>query len=215
LVWKLVEESIVFWIGSVIFALASLVFAVLENRRNVREMVFRSHIFVSFITTISYVVMALALATGVANGQPIYWTRWLFYIANCRILTLDIAFIAKIPDARKVEVAVFTGLTMFCGFLATIIVSVDRWWFFGLSSAAYVGMLYTLFKRYDGSSKSISSIMWFVVITWSLFPLIWVLAPTGIGIFAADIEAILYLALDFITKIAFGVYITTRNRLIE
>ena len=212
----MVEESIVFWIGSVIFALASLVFAVLENRRNVREMVFRSHIFVSFITTISYMVMALALATGVAdNGQPIYWTRWLFYVASCSVLTLDVAFIAKIPDAKKVEVALFTGLTMFCGFLASIIVSVDRWWFFGLSAAAYVGMIYTMFKRYDGRSMSISSIMWFVILTWSLFPVIWVLAPTGIGIFATDIEAILYLALDFITKITFGVYITTRKRLIE
>jgi sensory rhodopsin len=211
-----VEESIVFWIGSVIFALASLVFAVLENRRNVREMVFRSHIFVSFITTISYVVMALALATGVAdNGQSIYWTRWLFYVASCSILTLDVAFIAKIPDARKVEVAFFTGLTMFCGFLASIIVSVDRWWFFGLSTAAYVGMIYTMFKRYDGRNMSISPIMWFVILTWSLFPVIWVLAPTGIGIFATDIEAILYLALDFITKIVFGAYIITRYRFIE
>jgi sensory rhodopsin len=85
----------------------------------------------------------------------------------------------------------------------------------GLSAVAYIGMLYILFKRYEGSSMSISSIMWFVVITWSLFPVIWVLAPTGIGIFATDIEAILYLALDFITKITFGVYITTRKRLIE
>ncbi len=205
----------VFWIGSIIFAIASMMFAILENRRNVGKMVFRSHIFVSFITTISYVIMALALATGVANGQPIYWTRWLFYMASCSILTLDIAFIAKIPDARKVEVAIFTGLTMFCGFLATIIVSVDRWWFFGLSSVAYIIMLYILFKRYDGRSMSMSSVIWFVVITWSLFPVIWVLAPTGIGIFTTDIEAILYLALDFITKITFGVYITTRKRLIE
>ena len=212
----MVETSIVFWIGSVIFAISSLMFAILENRRNNREIVFRSHIFVSFITTISYVFMALALLTGVAdNGQPIYWTRWLFYIASCSILTLDIAFIVKIPDSRKVEVALFTGLTMFCGFLASFITSVDRWWFFALSSAAYVGMLYTLFKRYDGSSKSSSPIMWFVVITWSLFPLIWVLASTGVGIFAADIEAINYLALDFITKIAFGVYVTTRSRITE
>jgi bacteriorhodopsin len=104
-------------------------FIVLENRGKFRKMVFRSHIFVSFITTISYVVMALALATGVANGQPIYWTRWLFYMASCSILMLDIAFIAKIPDFRKVEVALFTVLTMFCGFIASIIVSVDRWWF--------------------------------------------------------------------------------------
>ena len=60
-----------------------------------------------------------------------------------------------------------------------------------------------------------SSVIWFVVITWSLFPVIWVLAPTGIGFFMTDVEAILYLAFDFITKITFGVYITTRKRLIE
>ncbi|MFC1486378.1 bacteriorhodopsin [Thermoproteota archaeon] len=65
-------------------------------------------------------------------------------------------------------------------------------------------MLYILFKRYAGSSMSMSSVIWFVVITWSLFPVIWVLAPTGIGFCTTDIEAILYLALDFITKITFG-----------
>jgi len=103
-------------------------FGVLENRKNGRGLIFRSHIFVSFITTISYLVMALALATTVAeNGQPIFWTRWLFYIASCSILTLDIAFIAKKSSAKKVEVALFTGLTMFCGFLAIMIITVDRW----------------------------------------------------------------------------------------
>jgi sensory rhodopsin len=154
--------------------------------------------------------MALTLATSIAeNGQPIYWTRWLFYVASCSILTLDIAFIAQRPTAKKVEVALFTGLTMFCGFLASIIITVDRWWFFGLSSAAYIGMLYTLLNVSEGSVR-ISVIMRFVIITWSLFPVVWVLAPTGLGIFPTSIEAILYLILDFITKITFGLYVSTR-----
>jgi sensory rhodopsin len=154
--------------------------------------------------------MALALATVPAeNGQPIYWTRWLFYIGSCSILTLDIATIAKKPDVKKAEIAVFTALTMFCGFLASIIVTVDRWWFFGLSTAAYIGMLYILFKPSSESSSNVSSIMWFVMLTWSLFPIVWVLAPTGIGILAVDIEAILYLALDLVTKIGFGIYVST------
>jgi len=70
-------------------------------------------------------------------------------------------------------------------------------------------MLYTLFGQLEESSVSISSIMWFVMVTWSLFPLVWVLAPTGLGVFATSIEAILYLVLDLITKIAFGVYVST------
>jgi len=207
----LVEESIIYWIGAIVFGITTLIFVALENRRNAREHSFSSHIFVSFITTISYVVMALELATIIAeNGQPIYWTRWLFYIGSCSILTLDIAFMAKKPNVRKAEVAIFTALTMFCGFLASIIVNADRWWFFGLSTAAYVGMLYTLFKRSSSSNINISSIMWFVLITWSMFPVVWGLAPTGLGVLAIDIEAILYLALDFITKIAFGFYVSIR-----
>jgi sensory rhodopsin len=53
--------------------------------------------------------------------------------------------------------------------------------------------------------------MWFVMITWSLFPAVWVLAPTGFGFLEVNIVAILYLALDLVTKIAFGIYITMKN----
>lgn len=210
------EESVVYWVGAGIFGLASLMFAVLDSRRHNGEMVFGSNIFVSFITTISYVVMALELGTTVAeNGQPIYWTRWLFYIASCSMLTLDIAFLARKPAFKKVEVALFTGLTMFCGFLASIIVTVDRWWFFALSTAAYFGMLYRLFKRSRGESVDVTSILWFVMATWSLFPVVWVLAPTGVGVFTTLVEAALYGALDFITKIAFGLYISTQHKIVE
>jgi sensory rhodopsin len=203
----LTEESIVYWIGAAAFGVASLAFAALYRRQNRNGLVFGSDVFVSFITTISYVVMALALGTVIAgNGQPVYWTRWLFYVASCSILTLDIAFVAQKPTVRKVEVVLFTGLTMFCGFLASFIVTADRWWFFALSTAAYIGMLYTLFHRSTDGEINATSTMWFVTITWSLFPLVWVLAPTGLGIITTFVEAGLYGILDFITKIAFGVY---------
>jgi sensory rhodopsin len=208
----MIEESVVFWIGALIFGLSSLMFAILENRNSSRRFLFSSNIFVSFFTTISYCVMALALATVSAeNGQPVYWTRWLFYIGSCSILTMDMATIAQKPNPKKVEISIFTSLTMFCGFLASIISSADRWWFFGLSTVAYIGMLYNLFKSTNDESSNINSIMWFVVLTWSLFPVVWVLAPTGFGIIAVDIEALLYLALDIVTKIAFGMYISMRH----
>ena len=207
----MIEETIVFWIGALLFGISSLMFVVLENRNSSRKQMFSSHVFVSFLTTTSYIVMALTLATATAEtGQPIYWTRWLFYAASCSILTLDIATIAKKPNETKAEVTALTSLTMFCGFLASIIVTVDRWWFFGLSTAAYLGMLFTLFKTSDAGSN-ISSIKWFVLVTWSLFPVVWILAPTGFATINVDIEAILYLLLDIVTKIGFGVYISTRK----
>ena len=210
------EEAIVYWVGAAIFGFTSLMFAALEKRRHGEELVFGSNVFVSFITTISYVVMALALGTTVAeNGQPIYWTRWLFYIASCSILTLDIASIAGKPLSKRAEVALFTALTMLCGFLASIIVTGDRWWFFALSTAAYIAMLYMLFEGSGGEKPNITSVIWFVMVTWSLFPIVWVLAPTGLGVFTPLVEAALYLALDFVTKIAFGLYISARHDVVK
>ena len=206
------EESMIFWIGGIIFALSSLLFIFLENQNSSRKYMFNSHVFVSFITTISYFIMALGLATVTSEGgNPIYWTRWLFYAGSCSILTLDIATIAKKSNEKKAEVAIFTTLTMFCGYLASIISTEYRWLFFGLSTAAYIGMLYTLFNKSSEDSPKMSSIMWFVFVTWSLFPLVWALAPTGFEIIAVDITALLYLALDIVTKILFGIYITTRK----
>jgi bacteriorhodopsin len=82
---------------------------------------------------------------------------------------------------------------------------------FTLSDAAYMGMLYTLFKPSIHNSSSNSSIMWFVLLPWSLFPVVWILALTRFGIFTLDIEAILYLALDLVTKIGLGIYVSKND----
>ena len=203
----------IFWIGAAIFAISSILFAYLETKKQTVKQVFRSHMFVSFITTISYVIMALALATVTAeNGELVFWSRWLFYMASCSILTVDIAHFFKKSTTKKIEIAILTALTMFCGFLASIIVNIDRWWFFALSSIAYAAMLLILFKKSNESQTNHNSIMWYVGITWSIFPLVWILAPTGFGIITTFDESIAYLALDIITKIAFGLYITKQKK---
>ncbi|UCH32397.1 MAG: bacteriorhodopsin [Candidatus Bathyarchaeota archaeon] len=69
----------------------------------------------------------------------------------------------------------------------------------------------SIFAKSSEDIPQISYIMWFVLVTWSIFPLVWVLAPTGFGIIAVDIGALLYLALDIVTKIIFGIYVSTRD----
>lgn len=97
--------------------------------------------------------------------------------------------------------------------MASIIVTADRWWFFTLSTVAYIGMIYTLFKRPANERVNTKPIRWFIVLTWFLFPVVWVLAPTGLGILTILTEAVLDLALGLITKIAFGLYISTQQAL--
>jgi sensory rhodopsin len=78
-----------------------------------------------------------------------------------------------------------------------------------LIEAAYLGMLYTLFLKRSEAGNS--GFEWFVLVTWSAFPLVWVLAPTGFGVVTTYTEAILYGALDLLTKIFFGTYLIYRS----
>ena len=58
------------------------------------------------------------------------------------------------------------------------------------------------FNKQKGVMKQISLL---VIIGWSVFPVVWVLAPTGLAIIPVFIESILYAVLDLITKIGFGI----------
>jgi sensory rhodopsin len=108
-----------------------------------------------------------------------------------------------------VKIPILTMLVMFCGFLAAFITSIERWWFFAFSSIAYIALLITLFKGVPREGMN-SQLMWFIIIFWSLFPLVFILAPTGFGLITTFIAVIFYAALDVITKIIYGLLILFR-----
>jgi sensory rhodopsin len=193
------SEIIVFQIGAIIFAAASIVFLLGGKKKPM----FDTEFFISFITSTSYVVMSLAIATTIAlSGGTIYWSRWLFYIAACPLLMYDVVRISKISTQDYPTFALLTGLTMFNGFLASFIITSSRWIFFILGSVAFIGLLYMVSRAQENqASKTLKP---FIYIGWSLFPVVFLLAPTGFGIFDAPITAVLYLLLDVVTKLWFG-----------
>ncbi|MDG6256763.1 MAG: bacteriorhodopsin [Methanomicrobiaceae archaeon] len=199
-------EIIVFQIGAMIFAASSVVFLF----GGTKKLMFDTEFFISFITSTSYVVMSLAIATTVAlGGGTIYWSRWLFYMAACPLLMYDVVRISTTSHQEYPKFVLLTCLTMFNGFLASFIVTSSRWIFFLFGSAAFIGLLYMVSRGQENrASKTLKP---FVYIGWSLFPVVFLLAPTGFGIFDAPVTAFLYLLLDIVTKLWFGI-ITIRMK---
>jgi len=193
------SEGLIFQAGGVIFALASVYFLFIgKNKPN-----FSTEFFISFITTTSYALMSLSIATVVSlGGQMIYWSRWLFYMVACPLLMYDTAKVLRIPDRDYPKMALLTWLTMFNGFLASYIVTSSRWIFFVLSSAAYIGLLYIVLQ--GENNPDFMSLKQFVLLGWTLFPVIFLLAPTGISVLNTSMAQAGYLVLDIVTKIIFG-----------
>ncbi len=120
----------------------------------------------------------------------------------CSLLMYDTAKVLKIPDGEYPKMVLLTWLTMFNGFLSSYIITSSRWIFFILSSAAFIGLLYAVFKGED--NPDFKTIKRFVLVGWTLFPIVFLLSPTGIGILNTGIAESGYLILDIVTKIIFG-----------
>ncbi len=202
------EELLVFWIMAAIFGIATVIFTLLSLRSGIDEFLSFVDILVAFLTTISYVLMALGfLVVNSSYGEPVYWSRWLFYMGSCSLLTISVAVILrKTQTVTMAKIPILTMVVMFCGFLAAFITSIERWWFFAFSSIAYLALLITLFQGIPREGIN-ARLMWFIIIFWSLFPVVFILGPTGIGFLTTFYTVLLYAVLDVITKIIYGLLI--------
>jgi sensory rhodopsin len=193
--------NIVFLAGMLIFAASSVYFYIAGKDKNDLNSAF----LVSFITLISYVLMWQGNFTAVTGaGQPIFWTRWLFYGLSCTLLMLEIARLKKIKGDGLVQLLYLTAIVMFTGFLAARDLSAIRWIHFVISSVAYALLVFKVLSVKTAGSEWVSNYIYF---GWTVFPIVFLLAPTGLGLIGAAVTNLLYLLLDIYTKIVFKVQV--------
>jgi len=199
-------EEIIFYVGIIVFSFTSFMFFIFKK---MNPKVASLNMIVNFTTIASYILMVSGLAVIEAtNGQLIYWTRWAFYAMSCSFLMIEISMILRIEKDTKLEIIVFNSLVMVTGLFASITTDLEKWLFFALSSIAYMYVIFLINKNRSENKF----IIVFVAIFWSGFPVVWLLSPAGFILIDAFWTALLYLVLDLITKVYFGVHSTMKYK---
>jgi bacteriorhodopsin len=135
-----------------------------------------------------------------ASGEPLYWTRWIFYAISCSLLMLEIARVKAIKESGSIVELIFLNvIVMGTGVLAAISSGLGRWIFFVLSSIAYLIQICAVLKV--DKAKWVNT---YIYLGWTGFPVVFLLAPTGLEIFGSAFAMGLYLLLDVYTKIVFN-----------
>jgi sensory rhodopsin len=184
--------------GLVIFAVSSTYFYFSSKSKNSLNTAF----LVSFVTLISYALMWQGNFTVVTEaGEPIFWTRWLFYGLSCVLLMLEITQLKKIEGGARVQLLYLTAIVMATGFLAARDLTAFRWVHFVISSIAYVLLVMKVLSVKTAAANWTHSYIFF---GWTVFPLVFLIAPTGLALVGAAIANLLYLVLDVYTKIIFN-----------
>jgi sensory rhodopsin len=191
--------NLIFLVGLVVFALSSAYFYFAGKNKNS----FNSAFLVSLITLISYVLMWQGKITIVTEaGQPIFWTRWLFYMLSCTLLMVEIARLKGIRGGGLVQLLYLTAIVMFTGYLAARDLTAVKWVHFIISSVAYALLVLKVLSAKAAASQWVNSYVFF---GWTAFPIVFLLAPTGLGLIGAAVANLLYLVLDVYTKIIFNI----------
>jgi sensory rhodopsin len=188
--------------GLLIFAGSSAYFYFAGKNKNALNSAF----LVSFITLISYVLMWQGNLTVVTEaGQPILWTRWLFYGLSCTLLMVEIAQLKTIQGERLVQLLYLTAIVMFTGLLAARDLTAVKWIHFVISSVAYILLVSKVLSVRTTASQWVRNYIFF---GWTVFPIVFLLAPTGFGLIGAAVANLLYLLLDIYTKIVFNIQLS-------
>lgn len=186
-------------LGVGIFSLSSLYFLVTEKKS------FNTAFFVSFITIISYTLMLEGSLTTVAwSTEPIYYSRWFFYGISCTLLAYVIAQALGKSLAETAQLLYLTAIVMATGGLAAIFTGPWMLTFFALGTIAYLLMVYPILTSPQPAKRVIAP---YILLGWSVFPIIFIIAPEGYGLISNVVAGSVYLALDVLTKIIFYVHL--------
>lgn len=200
-----IDISLVLGAGMAVFAGAAIYF-LFNTKKD-----FNSAFLVSFITLISYVLMYEGtLATAAPNGEAVYPTRWAFYALSCTLLMYEIARRLGKTMAETTFLLYLTAIVMLTGAAAAYY---DGWYmyiFFALSTVAYLRLIYPLLVA---NSPHRSGIAKYILLGWTGFPVVFLLAPDGLGMITAGSAAAMFLAFDVFTKVAF--YVDLEGRAIN
>ncbi len=196
-------ESIVFVIGAVIM----LVFAVLFFISRKHNSYFTAAFLVSSVTLVSYLVMLEGSLAGVySSGNFVYYSRWLFYIGSCSILMLSIAKLLDLPRKNLLPVIILNVLVMLSGAIAAVLTDEFKWILFGAGTLFFIGQLFLLFEN-SKPGKTRAMVIYYIIFGWAIFPIVFFLAPEGLGLISNLWAVSIYLALDIFTKIVFYLHL--------
>jgi bacteriorhodopsin len=214
----LVIGTIVMIGGAIIFA-----FMTINAPRGSRHF-FVIMALVALVAFIAYLSMATGRGVFVAGGQEFYQARYIDWLFTTPLLVLVLCLLA-LPNPRQ-RIGLIAGLIVLDVFMILVGwwagATVSGWkyvlWFIAL--IALIALLYSIMTRLYAASadrpqsvrRILRTLSVYVVIVWSLYPVVWLIGTEGIGAVSLTWEVFLFLVLDILAKIGFGFLLLTNRQ---
>ena len=164
------------------------------------------------LAAIAYAAMGLGLTETTVADHTIFVARYVDWLVTTPLIVAYLAMLAKPARRTYVWLLVADVFVIGAGIAAAFTTGTLRWALFAAGAVGYVVLAYGLLgvlPRSLGSDPDPRVRSLFVtlrnitVVLWTLYPVVWLLGPAGIGILQYEMYTIVVVYLDFISKVGF------------
>lgn len=200
-------------VGAVVLGLGTIpsVYFALRDERNQKYYAVLAAI--TGIASLAYAFTSTGIGTISVNGAVFYTSRYVDWLLTTPLLILYLTMLCK---PGKQLYALLLGLDVALiglGIVAIFTEGVLSLTLFGLGAAAYVALAYLLVSELPDRASFASERVGIVfaklrnvtVVLWTLYPVVWLLAPVGFGLMTPGTEMMVIVYLDVITKVGFAI----------
>lgn len=176
---------------------------------------------ITTIAGIAYAVMGLS-ELGVV-GDVVLEARYLDWVLTTPLIVFTLATIAGATTATTYRAMAADALMIVLGYVASVTTGPLKWTLFLASSGAFALLLYylvTALTAAAGDRPPAVEAMFIglrdlTVFLWVVFPLLWLVGPSGFGLLTHSDHAFLLGFMDLVAKAGFNLIIALRTDAIQ
>lgn len=165
---------------------------------------------ISGIAAVAYGLMSFEIGWYAAGDRTVFLPRYIDWLLTTPLLLL---YLSMLVDASRSMIGKLVGINtvmIVAGFAAALLTGIERFALFALGGIAFVGLVYLLVgpltrqAQGHGSDSLFQSLRNLTAILWAIYPVIWLLGPSGLDVLTLLVDGMLVTYLDLITKVGFG-----------
>lgn len=164
------------------------------------------------IAGLMYVFMAAGIGQITVNGVPVELARYAQWLLATPLIVIYLGLLAGLSRRYIATLVVLDVAVMGSGLAAALTDGLTTWAFFAAGSVVYLPLIYGLTVGLTDSVAARPSpvvglfrkLRNLTLIIWTFYPILWILAPTGVGLISREVEILLITYADVIAKVVFG-----------
>lgn len=214
-------NQIWFWVGTAGMTIGVIIFGsrAIKNRRREGMEFHLESFFICLTAATLYLTMATNLTVINFKGESIFLGRYIDWSITTPLLLIELGVLAGLRPKLLVGAVLADIYMILTGLIANLEAAPTSFLWWTISTGAFIALFVALLTEFTASAARrnvkvnnlFKTMRNFLLVTWTLYPIIWLFGTEGFAMIPTTIETALYTIVDLTAKVLFGLVLTSAD----